>query len=50
MQRRAGLVVIGTAVALAGCGGAIPALNPMGNSLTDGINGAARPQSSRCRV
>lgn len=47
MRLIAGLLV-GTAVlGLAGCGGNMPGLSPLGNSLTDGLNGPQRPQTAQ---
>src|SRR5438105_1650650 len=48
MRRSGGILLAGAAVlALAGCGGTMPGLSPLGNSLTDGLNGPARPQSAQ---
>jgi alpha-beta hydrolase superfamily lysophospholipase len=47
MRRSVGLLIAAGAVALAGCGGTVPGLSPLGNSLTDGLNGSARTQTSR---
>src|SRR5688500_16824129 len=47
MRLVAGIVAMG--VAVAGCGGSVPGLSPLSNSLTDGLNGNARTQSSRAR-
>jgi dienelactone hydrolase len=35
------------AAVLAGCGGTMPGISPLGNSLTDGLNGPSRPQSAQ---
>jgi hypothetical protein len=37
MRYRANLILAAMAIAAAGCGGAVPGLGPMGNSLTDGL-------------
>src|SRR5688500_18895525 len=49
MRHSARLFIAAMAVAIAGCGGAVPGLGPMGNSLTDGLSGNARTQSSKGR-
>src|SRR5438046_2568148 len=50
MRLRAGLLIAGAAATLAaGCGGAVPGLSPLGSSLTDGVNGSARTQTSKGR-
>jgi hypothetical protein len=49
MRLRAVVVTGGVALALAGCGGSVPGLSPLSNSLTEGLNGNARTQSSRAR-
>jgi hypothetical protein len=49
MRHSARLFIAAMAVATAGCGGAVPGLSPMGNSLTDGLAGNARSQSSKGR-
>jgi alpha-beta hydrolase superfamily lysophospholipase len=49
MRHSARLFIAAMAVATAGCGGAVPGLGPMGNSLTDGLSGNARTQSSKGR-
>src|SRR3954447_10730360 len=48
MRRSTGGLLVGSAVlALAGCGGTMPGLSPLSNSLTDGLNGPARPQTAQ---
>jgi dienelactone hydrolase len=47
MQRRTAFWIAGLALTLPGCGGTVPGLSPLGNSLSDGLNGASRTQSSR---
>src|SRR5437879_2312214 len=42
-------LIVMAALGLAGCGGSVPGLSPLGNSLTDGLNGTARTQTSRAR-
>ena len=49
MRHIARIVIAATAAALAGCGGTMPGLSPMGNSLTDGLNGTARTQTARAK-
>jgi hypothetical protein len=49
MRYRANLILAAMAIAAAGCGGAVPGLGPMGNSLTDGLAGNSRTQSSKGR-
>src|SRR6476660_3143888 len=47
MRRFGGILIAGGVLALAGCGGTMPGLSPLGNSLTDGLNGPARPQTAQ---
>jgi hypothetical protein len=49
MQRAAGILVIGMVGTLTGCGGSVPGLTPLSNSLSEGGYGTARAQSSRAQ-
>jgi dienelactone hydrolase len=49
MRASWGILVVGSTVALAGCGGTMPGLSPMGNSVTDGMNSASRPQTAQAK-
>src|SRR5713101_5514079 len=49
MRVNLGVLAAGATVALAGCGGTMPGLSPMGNSLTEGLNSTARAQSPQAK-
>jgi dienelactone hydrolase len=47
MRRFGGILIVGGAIAITGCGGTMPGLSPMSNSLTDGLNGPTSPHAAQ---